>query len=248
VVSSSRKSILPRNTRAALLVALVATVLPAAARGQDAAPAPAIEEVARDLLVAPPTMPPEVEVAMGRRAISPPLPEVGRLREAPAQRWPTSLREIFGDDLDEISVLHQPRRGVFSTELPAYLAPDTVLFNGAPRSAGERPGPSGPSGYSLGENLRASLIYSHARAFPLASSEALRKERYLDLSTDRDRDVLGLKMAWSWQDSTLAFGYRLESSRGVLGEGRTLNSLVAGEGVDHTLTIGITRRWGGAGD
>jgi hypothetical protein len=155
------------------------------------------------------------------------------------------LREIFGDDIDEIAVLHQPRGAVFSSQLPAFLAPESVLLRTAP-DAGAAAG-AGSSGYSLGENLRASLIYSHAYAFPLASSQALREHRYLDLSTERDRDVLGLKMAWSWQDSTLAFGYRLESSRvGALGEGRTLSSLVAGEGVDHALTIGITRRWGGA--
>jgi len=176
--------------------------------------------------------------------------EAGRVVPAPARgpglrRGPTSLRDIFGDDLDGSAVLMRPEEGFFSARLPAFLAPDSVRLRSA---AGAAPaGARRSAGYSLGENLRASLNYNHARAFPMASSQALREHRFLDFSTGRDRDVLGLSMAWSWQNSTLGFGYRLESSRGGdFGEGRTLSSVVAGKGVDHALTVGITRRWGGA--
>jgi hypothetical protein len=181
----------------------------------------------------------------------PPLGEEAA-REVPAaggaglRRGPTSLRDIFGDDLDGSAVLtHPEEEGFFSARLPSFLAPDSVRLRSA---AGAAPAGAGRSaGYSLGENLRASFNYNHARAFPMASSQALREHRFLDFSTGRDRDVLGLSMAWSWQNSTLGFGYRLESSRGGdFGEGRTLSSVVAGKGVDHALTVGITRRWGGA--
>ena len=181
----------------------------------------------------------------------PPLGEEAA-REVPAaprgaglRRGPTSLRDIFGDDLDGSAVLTRPQEGLFSARIPAFLAPDSTRLRSTAGAANAAAG--GSAGYSLGENLRASLNYGHARAFPMASSQALREHRFLEFSTGRDRDVLGLSMAWSWRNSTLGLGYRLDSSRGDgLGEGRTLSSVVAGKGVDHALTVGITRRWGGA--
>ncbi len=86
--------------------------------------------------------------------------------------------------------------GLFSARLPAFLAPEPLLLGSAPRQRA-LPDPRARRGYTIGENLHAFVDYNRARTFARAPSRDLRDKRYLDFSTDPDRDVLGLLMASS---------------------------------------------------
>jgi hypothetical protein len=102
--------------------------------------------------------------------------------------------------------------------------------------------------YSLTDRCEAKLSYKRSVLFGAATSDELRSRSGGVLSTDRDRDVLGVLMDWNvGQKSKFGVGYRLESARGD-GSANSGRGLPSSEGTDHGLTVGITRSWGGVDD
>lgn len=109
----------------------------------------------------------------------------------------------------------------------------------------ERPG-GGPLSYSLSDDLTAQLRYRHSEPFDRASSKPLREDPSTAFSTGPNRDVVDLNMSWSLAGSTVGLGYQLQSARGSsLGENIGLSRFMPGdEHSTHSLTLGLTRRWG----
>jgi hypothetical protein len=110
----------------------------------------------------------------------------------------------------------------------------------------ERPA-GGPLSYALFEDLTAQLRYRHSQPFDRASSKPLREDPSTAFSTGPDRDVLDLNMSWSLAGSTVGLGYQLQSARGdSLGENVGLSRFLPGsDQATHSLTLGLTRTWGG---
>ncbi len=132
---------------------------------------------------------------------------------------------------------------------PIRLVQSTDLLAVA---GGESSSSDGVSGngltYLLSDHWTANFKYKHAFLFDTASNDALRQSQYSDFSTNRERDVLNLDMSWRLSWSTLDLGYRFQSvrgaaSRGLAAEGGWLPNF---EDSLHSLTLGVTKTWGGS--
>lgn len=112
------------------------------------------------------------------------------------------------------------------------------------------PAGRGPGGltYRLGDTLTAGLSYRHALLFGTSKGDVLRQSQAGDFDTSRDRDVFKLNMSWDLALTELDLGYRLESARaepGAPGGYSLLGVLPERDRTMHSLTLGVTRRWGG---
>jgi hypothetical protein len=146
-----------------------------------------------------------------------------------------------------------------STEVPSLgsgallLDPSSLGLRPLPAAGARRPAERGPGGltYRLGDTWTAGVSYRHALLFGTSTGEALRQHQFGDFATDRDRDVVKLDMSWDLAATQLDLGYRLESARAEPGQDSSgryslLGVLPESEHTLHSLTFGVTRRWGGA--
>jgi hypothetical protein len=157
------------------------------------------------------------------------------------------------------SLLDEPAESALSTQ--ASLDPGAVLLLDLPSLA--RPArvaaPGGTAGeksagaftYRLSDGLAAGLSYRHALLFGTATNESLRQQQLNDFTTDQDRDVLKLNMSWDLSLTRFDLGYRIDSTRLDPSQDRSgryslLGILPESERTLHSLTFGVTRRWGGA--
>jgi hypothetical protein len=123
----------------------------------------------------------------------------------------------------------------------------------APEADGVRAGqPGKPRGlrYSVSDGVTAGVSYSHTRLPETASNEELRKYRLGGFSTAPERDVLDLGMSWDiGESSSVGVGYQLQSIRpdtaGRAAGEETRSILPQSEGLDHAVTFGVRRSWGG---
>jgi hypothetical protein len=133
---------------------------------------------------------------------------------------------------------------------PAALSLRPRAGNEDTSGAGRKPRTGGLS-YRLADSLTAGVSYRHTLLFATLPNETLRQYQFDDFGTDRDRDVLKLDMSWDLSFTQLDLGYRLESSRADPGQDRTgryslLGVIPESDHALHSLTVGVTRRWGGA--
>jgi len=101
-------------------------------------------------------------------------------------------------------------------------------------------------GYSLSDDVSAKLGYHHSQLSDRADSQTLREDQWSGFSTHPDRDVLDLNMSWDLAGSTVGLGYQLESQRGAtaLGYSGLARFLPGNPLATHSITLGLTRRWG----
>jgi len=104
-----------------------------------------------------------------------------------------------------------------------------------------------PFSYSLADGVTARFDYRHAQLFDRAASQTLRGDATTEFSTRPDRDVLDLNMSWHLAGSTVGLGYQLESARSGSGVGQVGMSrfLPGSQQSTHSLTLGLSRQWGG---
>jgi hypothetical protein len=141
-------------------------------------------------------------------------------------------------------------RTLLLPDAPLALDPRLSARAGERAAAPRAPGEGGVR-YRLGDAWTAGLAYRHALLFGTSSGRILREQQYGDFATDRDRDVLRLSMSWDLPLAELDLGYRFESMRaesGSPGGYSLLGVLPESERTLHSLTLGVTRRWGGGGD
>ena len=113
-------------------------------------------------------------------------------------------------------------------------------------SEGAEIGQSGQVHYSVSETMTAALSYAHTFLFERASNDELRLHRFGAFSTARERDVVALGMKWDWGNSTVGFGYQLESTRPDPNESPAIGGFIPrSEKVEHAFTLGLSRSWGG---
>jgi len=104
---------------------------------------------------------------------------------------------------------------------------------------------TGQVGYSLSDDLSAKLRYHHSQLSDRADSQTLRDDEWSGFSTNPDRDVLDLDMSWHLAGSTVGVGYQFESARGAaLGYSGLARFLPSSPQATHSITLGLTRRWG----
>ena len=110
---------------------------------------------------------------------------------------------------------------------------------------------SAAAGISLSDDVTAVVRYKRARAFATSSGDELRLGNHGGLANTSDRDVLGLGMNWGvGERSSVGVGYQLHSTRpdssGPGGNGESSSILPGSDRVDHAVTFGVSRSWGGA--
>jgi hypothetical protein len=167
---------------------------------------------------------------------------------------------VFAQEFgSRFSLLDEPTDPTLSSG--ATLDPSAVLLLdppslAAPRRSAPPPGTAPEKGaggftYRLSDELAAGVSYKHALLFGTATNESLRQQPFNDFTTDRDRDVLKLNMSWNLALTRFDLGYRIDSTRLDPTQDRTgryslLGVLPESEHTLHSLTFGVTRRWGGA--
>jgi hypothetical protein len=145
-----------------------------------------------------------------------------------------------GEESASLSGKYDPHPRIREFSFPAAGTPN--------RSSTRRSGGGGVS-YLLAPWLKADLKYKHAFVFESGPSGAIREKATSGFSVDGDRDILDFTMSWERALSSLNLGYRLESTRpgsGAVPEDTPPGWFPGSAAALHGLTVGVTRRWGGA--
>ncbi len=150
--------------------------------------------------------------------------------------------------------LRKPLAAIADVARKDWLVPPMLMRPADDREDSD-PAPVGTKravSYSLTDGVSAGVSYSRARLFENASSAEARTRasRFGGLSTGRNRDVLDLGMDWGIGDnSSVGIAYQLNSTRPGKSpgsqSGATSSILPGSEGVDHAVTFGVRRSWGG---
>ncbi len=105
--------------------------------------------------------------------------------------------------------------------------------------------------YRVSDGLEAGAGYSLTRASDTANNDEL-QEHLLDVSTTAPAyDVLNLGLNWNVSDrSAIGIGYQLQSRRPrtypEVGGVEPSSLVPQSEAIDHAVTFGVRRSWGGA--
>ncbi len=129
-----------------------------------------------------------------------------------------------------------------------HAVPPSLLRSSEAELAASAPA---AAGIALSDDVTAVLGYKRARIFDTSSGDELRLGNHGGLANTSDRDVLGLGMNWGvGERSTVGVGYQLHSTRpessGSGGSGQASSILPGSDRVDHAVTFGVSRSWGGA--